>query len=441
MSSLIVPYGYCLVVSLVFHSLVSLASSDSKSKSKSKSKKSPGRAALHLLQDLLYKEDEEDLRRRKEKEDLEKRKNSLTESPCTSGEGQEAVKANTAADGDPGGSVSGSGSGSASPPRSVLEGIRVKFGDVRVVDTEHAMYRMTVTSSKSGKTWQVWRRVSEFVALKAAVQKSSAKELPLPPLPYSLTYRKSFDPDYLISRRRKLHRFMDALWETSDFLSNPDLISFLRPDHCSGVDAGEKEKEYPVTEQGLAKSSEQEGNASTTPSALARARGASSNGSGEESESSEDESGYDSGFEAPEKPLQHLDRSASSDSPKLKGVTVTPHKSEGDSSYLRPLSMPAAPTQDRRSPSQQQQQQQQQQKPSMASIAKLSMATKSKAMAFAAGASSKASSMKLPSSLKAAGLSASSTMAAAAASATATATATTTAMRESTNTGAADDQN
>ncbi|CAM9620684.1 unnamed protein product, partial [Chrysoparadoxa australica] len=85
----------------------------------------------------------------------------------------------------------------AESPTGLLEGARYSFTDVRVVDYKYASYRITVTP-REGTKWEVWRRMMEFVKLKSTLQ-HKATSVDLPQLPYS--YRRSFDPDYLVKRR------------------------------------------------------------------------------------------------------------------------------------------------------------------------------------------------------------------------------------------------
>ncbi|KAG5185023.1 hypothetical protein JKP88DRAFT_354308 [Tribonema minus] len=95
--------------------------------------------------------------------------------------------------------------------------------------------------------WAVWRRITDFAVLRAALLKAEANHgggggsgtgssggggggnsaVSLPVLPHSL--RRTFEPDHLAKRAARLHRFMEVVLQDPLMRTSQDLFDFITP--------------------------------------------------------------------------------------------------------------------------------------------------------------------------------------------------------------------
>ncbi|CAN0053768.1 unnamed protein product, partial [Laminaria digitata] len=108
-----------------------------------------------------------------------------------------------------------------------LEGARLTFGDIRIVDSKYACYRITIVPC-TGPRWEVWRRMADIIKLKAALTKVPMADVDLPPLPHS--YRRSFDASHLTRRRRRIQRFLQVALAHPPLRDCDALLYFFSPE-------------------------------------------------------------------------------------------------------------------------------------------------------------------------------------------------------------------
>ena len=99
---------------------------------------------------------------------------------------------------------------------TAIQAIHIRGWEERLEPKTHVVYRIEIQASV--RSWQMWRRYSEFADLHIELTKStgSTPPAPLPPKNTLTMFRSSTNPTLLEERRAALETYLRAMLAARD---------------------------------------------------------------------------------------------------------------------------------------------------------------------------------------------------------------------------------